>query len=170
MAKEIQARVAYKEPTEEEKKNYYAIYELIYDSHFSLSKKRSVITAVLGYEAWSWRVVGITEEAVKAIARNNFNKPARILARDHQLPRVTTYNKIFESKMPFVEWWSWIWENDKTTLMTNEEHHSKAPSRIFPLDPNQSYFVDAEVAGWHQTKAREGALIQKLIEAHSIAY
>lgn len=168
MPREIKARVLYREPTDAEKQNYYAIYELIYDSHFSLSKKRSVITAVLGYEAWSWRVVGITEEAIKAIARNNFNKPARMLARDHHLPRVETYNKIFEIKMPFSEWWDWIWENDKTTLMTNDEHHSKSTSTIYKLDPCESYFVDAEVAGWHQTKAREGALVRRLIEENAI--
>jgi len=27
----------------------------------------------LAYEKWSWRVVGITEEAVRVIANNNFN-------------------------------------------------------------------------------------------------
>jgi hypothetical protein len=171
MADEKVPRVAYREPTEAEKRNYYAIYELVFDSHFSLSKKRSVMTAVFGYEAWSWRVVGITEDAIRAIARNNFNKPARVLARDHQLPRVTTYNKLFEKKMPFGEWWDWIWENDQTTLMTNEEHHNKknkSISKTYKLDPHQSYFVDAEVAGWHQTKRREGTLVQKLIEKHSI--
>ncbi len=169
MADEKRARVAYREPAEAEKRNYYAIYELVFDSHFSLSKKRSVMTAVLGYEAWSWRVVGITEDAIRAIAKNNFNKPSRVLARDHRLPRVTTYNKLFEAKLPFAEWWDWIWDNDKTTLMTNEEHHSQKISKIYELDPYQSYFVDAEVAGWHQTKAREGALVKKMIEQYAIS-
>ena len=175
MSGEKMARVPYKEPTDAEKKSYYAIYKLVFANHFSLSKKRSVMTAVLGYESWSWRVVEITEDAIKAIARDNFNKPARVLARDHQLPRVTTYNKMFkperDTPMPFEEWWEWIWENDKTTLTTNEEHHNKAKqaiSKTYPIDPRESYFVDAEVAGWHQTQRREGALVRKLIKDHSI--
>jgi hypothetical protein len=169
MTEQAKARVAYREPTETEKRNYYAIYELVFDSHFSRAKKRSVMTAVLGYEAWSWRVVGITEDAIRAIANNNFNKPSSLLARDHRLPRVTTYNKLFEAKMPFEEWWNWIWENDKTTLMTNTEHHSMKISKIYELDPYQSNFVNAEVAGWHQTKAREGALVKKMIEHYAIS-
>jgi hypothetical protein len=162
--------ITFKEPTNEEKQNIYAIYELIFSSHFSLPKKRSVMTAALGYEVWSWRVTGITEEAIKAIARNNFNKPARMLARDHRLARVSTYNRIFEKKVLFEEWWDWVWKNDETTLMTNEEHHTQSISKIYKLDPTQSYFVNGEVAGWHQTKAKEGALVKTLIEEHSIAY
>ena len=163
----------YKEPTEDEKKALYKVYEMIFDGYFSLSKKRSVMTAVLGYETWSWRVVGISEEAIKAIARNNFNKPSRMLARDHSLPRVQTYNRIFSEKMALKDWWAWIWENDKTILVTNEEHRAIKTmpiSKIYPMNPAASYFVDAEVAGWHQTKGREGAFVKKLCEQHSISY
>jgi hypothetical protein len=38
MADEKVARVAYREPTEAEKRNYYAIYELVFDSHFRCQK------------------------------------------------------------------------------------------------------------------------------------
>lgn len=163
----------YREPTAEEKIALYKFYELVFDSKFSLSKKRSVITAVLGYETWSWRVVGITEEAIKAIAKNSFNKPSRVLARDHTRTRAETYKRVFEEKMPFNEWWNWIWENDKTTLMTNVEHATKESieiSKVYEIDPNLSYFVDAEVAGWHQTKGREGAYINELCKKHNIDY
>jgi hypothetical protein len=99
----------YREPTDGEKTLIYKIYELIYSSHFTLPKKRSLMTAALGYETWSWRVVAISEEAIKAIARNNFNKPSNILARDHTSSRSETYTKIFEEKMSFQTWWDWIW-------------------------------------------------------------
>lgn len=136
------------------------------------------MTAVLGYELWSWRVVGITTEAIRAIARNNFNKPSSMLARDHSQPRVQTYNRIFEksqspSVMSFDDWWNWIWEHDKTILMTNEEHKKKevvAQKDIHPIDPQFGYFLDAETAGWHQTKGREGAFVAKLCAEHNIQY
>jgi len=162
----------YREPTESEKRLIYTIYELLYSSHFTLPKKRTMMTAALGYETWSWRVVGITEEAIKAIARNGFNKPSRMLARDHSRPRAETYTKIFaEEKMPFQVWWDWVWEHDQTVLMTNEEHHDPTKrSRTYPINPAESYFVDGEVAGWYQTKAREGALVQSMVEKYSIAY
>lgn len=175
----------YTEPTQQKKAELYKIYELLFDSSFTLPKKRSVITAVLGYETWSWRVVGITEEAIKAIAREKFNKPSRELARDHMRTRVETYSRIFNEKMGFNEWWDWIWENDKTILMTNEEHKLiakqrkiekdenkalQAISKIYAIDSHLSLFVDAEVAGWHQTQAREGAFLRKLCEEYKIEY
>lgn len=131
------------------------------------------MTAILDYETWSWRVVGITEEAIKAIARNNFNRPIRMLARDHTLSRRETYNRVFSEKMPFDEWWNWIWENDKTILMTNEEHrliHIQQPSKVYEIDPNLSYFVNGEVAGWYQSIAREGEFIRNLCEEYNITY
>lgn len=165
----------YVEPTQQKKEELYKLYELIFDSTFTLSKKRSVITAVLGYETWSWRVVGITEEAVKAIARNNFNKPSRKLCRYKQSSKalMQMQNQIFKQKMVFNEWWDWVWENDQTILMTNEEHrliHLNQPSKTYLIEPKLSLFVDAEVAGWHQTQAREGAFLRKLCEEHKIEY
>jgi hypothetical protein len=163
----------YKEPTEAEKKELYKLYEIIFDSHFSLTKKRSLVTAVLSYETWSWRVVGITEEAIKVIARNNFKKPSKALARDHSPPRVETYNKVFEAKMNFDDWWQWIWENDKTTLMTNKEHQAiktQPTSYVYKINPSDNYFIDAGLVGWYQTKSREGAFIKDLCEKHSINY
>jgi hypothetical protein len=57
--------------------------------------------------------------------------------------------------------------------MTNEEHkiiHIKKPTKIYDVDLNLSLFVDAEVAGWHQTKTREGAFMRNLCELHQIKY
>ena len=73
--------------------------------------------------------------------------------------------------MPFEQWWAWVWTNDYTILMTNDEHNGKKQkSQVYPLNPTDSYFVDTEVAGWHQTIAREGAFIRTLCEEHGISY
>jgi len=160
----------YREPTEDEKRLYYRFYELIFGSHFALAKKRSVMTAALGYEAWSWRVVAITEKAIKAIAHNNFKKPSNVLARDHRHPRAETYNKIFAELMPFEAWWKWVWDNDETILMTNEEHHSQQISKMYAVNPNDNYFVNGDTAGWNHTKGREGAYVKSLCDQFSIAY
>lgn len=154
-------------PTQKEKRLIYEIYLLLCSSHFSHAKKRALMTAALGYETWSWRVTGITKNAVLAIAdpRNNYRKPSKTLSRDHGRPRSETYSKEFFAKpMPIQKWWDWVWKNDATTLMTNEEHRNPSlRSKIYPLDPTDSYFVCAEVAGWHHTIEHEGEMIRQLI-------
>ena len=159
----------YREPTEDEKRLYYRFYQLIFDSHFALAKKRSVMTAALGYEAWSWRVVAITENAIKAIAKNNFKKPSNMLARDHHHSRAETYNKIFAEIMPYEVWWQWVWENDETILVTNEEHRSQQISKRYPVDPKDNYFINGGTAGWNHTKGREGAYVKGLCDKFGIA-
>lgn len=170
---ELRENRKFAEPTEKKKRELYEFYELLFRSSFTEAKKRSVMTAILGYETWGWRVVGITEEAIKAIASNKFRKPSKKLARDHHRPRAETYKEIFSRKMEFEEWWDFVWENDKTTLMTNDEHHRKNAqpiSKVYPVNPSDSYFVDAEVAGWHQTQKREGEFVRTLCEKHSIEH
>ena len=156
-------------PTTTEQQVLYEFYQLIYNSHFALPKKRSLMTAVLGYERWSWRVVGITEAAIKVIAENKFRKPSRLLARDHTTPRSATYSKIFsEDMLPLSDWWEWVWEHDKTIMVTNIEHHSNTRSRIFEIDWTLGHFQSAGVAGWAHTKSREGDFVRQLVELHEI--
>lgn len=156
-------------PSTEKQKTLYDFYKLLHGSDFELMKKRSVMTAVLGYERWSGRVVGITEDAVRAIALNNYRKPSRQLARDHSQPRSHTYTRIFDgSIMPFNDWWDWVWEHDKTTLMTNEEHHSHNTSTVFSIDPTLGLFQSTGLAGWYHTKAKEGEFVKQLVVTHKI--
>ena len=162
-------------PSAIEKNTIYDLYKLIHKSHFFLAKKRSLMCSALDFETWSWRVVLISEEAVKEIARNNFNKPVGKLERDHTVTRAKMYGKMFEDEvpMPIDEWWNWFWENDKTTLMTTEQHRNRNArdcGKTYAVDPALGYFVNGKVAGWNQTQAREGAFIRQLCETHSISY
>ena len=68
----------------------------------------------------------------------------------------------------YEDWWDWVWESDKTTLMTNDEHNNrKVRSTIYPLDPKDNSFC-SEVVGWHHTQKHEGTMIKKLIEDNGI--
>jgi hypothetical protein len=157
------------QPTIEVQQTIYEFYKLIYGSDFALTKKRSLMTSVMAYEKWSWRVVGITEDAVRIIAANGFRRPSKQLARDHTKPRAETYSKIFNGNvMEFDEWWEWVWEHDKTILMTNNEHHSRIVSKIYDIDWKMGFFQSAGLVGWYQTKEREGAFIKQLIRDFNI--
>ena len=60
----------YKEPTDDQKKELYKFYEIIFDSDFTLSKKRSLITAVLSsfsisdevFSTFAYFVIGLMND------------------------------------------------------------------------------------------------------------
>jgi len=156
-------------PSEEQRKEMYSFYVAIYESSFALSKKRSVMTAVLDFQRWSWRVVGISEEAIKLIALEDYKKPVGKLARDHSIPRSVTYSSIFQdSLLEFDAWWALVWENDQTVLVTHEQHRMGDRGRIFDIDWQLGYFESGGLAGWKHTKRREGRFIEELVERHAI--
>lgn len=158
-------------PSDEVKRQIYQFYKLIYESNFTFAKKKTLMTAALGMEEWSWRVVGISKNAVIEIAKNNYKKPAKKLARDHQVTRAETYAQIFGTKeYEFNDWWNLVWENDKTTLITNEEHSSHVISEIYPIDLGLGLFRDSGMVGWKHVLKNEGAFIKSLCEKHKITY
>ena len=158
-------------PSDEVKQQIYQFYKLIYESNFTFAKKKTLMTAALGMQDWSWRVVGISKNAVIEIAKNNFKKPPRKLARDHQVSRAETYNQIFGTKeYGFDDWWNLVWENDKTTLITNDEHNTHAISEIYPIDLELGLFRDSGMVGWKHTIKNEGAFVKGLCAKHNITY
>jgi hypothetical protein len=101
------------EPELSRRHYFYEFYKLIYNSPFDRGKKRMVMTSALGHETWSWRVVGISKDAVFEIKNNNFNHPASKLSRDHKIPRSKFIDSLFVGELQdFESWWSKIWEND----------------------------------------------------------
>jgi hypothetical protein len=154
----------FREPSDEDRCRLYDFYELIHASPFGRSKKRTLMTVALGEEPWSWRVVGISVAAIQAIARNNFNHPAHQLARDHIVPRAQTYDEIFSGALlPLDRWWSLVWENDRTRLLTHDEHHRRQRlTRIIDIDPSLGFFMDAPTAGWYHSRRREGEFVRCL--------
>ena len=91
------------------------------------------MTSILGRQEWTWRVVGITEGAIKTIIGDNYKskitKPK--LQRDHYYQdRNETYKQIFEKFHSFEDWWNKVWDNDRTILMTKSEHSLKKKVKI----------------------------------------
>jgi len=160
------------EPTQSKKELMYKFYLLTYESNFELSKKRSLMTATMGYEKWAWRVVGITPKAIIEIAKNDYKLP-KALQRDHlKQSRSQTFNAIFSNKKyEFEEWWKWVWENDETILMTKQEHieHKNISTNdYFNIDYKLGYFRNKAVIGMHYTKKTEGMYVKDLFEKNKL--
>jgi len=158
------------EPTQKTIEEIYKFYLQIYDSEFNDAKKRNLMTGALGYETWSWRVIGITYNAITAIAKNNFNLP-KGLQRDHyKKSRAETYKIIFSKRLALKEWWDTVWDNDETILMTKHEHKKKELTKTFAVDYRLGFFRDAAGPGMLYTKKHEGEFIKRLCAEHKISY
>lgn len=159
------------EPTLQKRQLMYRFYMLAYESGFDIAKKRHLMTAALGYEPWCWRVVGITKSAIIEIANNNFRLP-KGLQRDHfKKSRADTFNKIFEREYAFEEWWSWVWDNDETILMTKEEHNQHKnlnQNDVYKVDYTLGYFRNKAVVGMQFTQKKDGLFVKNLCEEHNI--
>jgi hypothetical protein len=159
------------EPTQQKKELMYKFYLLAYESNFEIAKKRHLMTAAMGYEKWCWRVVGITRQAIIEIANNDFRLP-KGLQRDHfKQSRAETFNKIFEKKFTFDEWWQWVWDNDETILMTKDEHNKHKhlnENDVYEVDYKLGYFRNKAVVGMHFTKKTDGIFVKSLCEKFSI--
>ena len=84
------------EPSLEMKEQMYDFYKMTFNSCFTERKKINLMTSISGWEKWSWRVVGITQNAVNEIHDFNGNsKVTKLLVRDHFFKgRSETYKKM----------------------------------------------------------------------------
>ena len=160
------------EPSKKIKEEIYKLYTQIYDSSFDKQKKKNLLTSIAGWEPWSWRVVGITVDAVGRILENNGHARVKSeLVRDHFFQgRSKTYENMLVNKLDFENYWKEFWENDRTILMTKDEHNKINTDRfvglwdfkedkIFEIDWRDGYFISNKVAGFHFTYKREGQFV-----------
>ena len=102
-------------------------------------------------------MIGISKKALK-----NLKIIIIIINQEHLIERSLFSRTNCDSKknvekiMPFNEWWSWFWENDKTLLITIPEHSKKS------YDINNDIFkIDMEI-GLFQIKYKWVFLYKKM--------
>ena len=127
------------EPSENIRKQIYQFYCKIYDSSFDIQKKKNLLTSIAGWEKWSWRVVGITANAVgRIIDEDGHARVKSELVRDHFFQgRSKTYENMLKKKLDYESYWKEFWENDRTILMTKEEHNK--------IEIKKRYNIDASI-------------------------
>lgn len=163
------------EPSEFRKKEIYDLYKVIVKSNEPDIKKQLLLTVSFGYEKWSWRVVGITKQAIIEFAKNDFKYKTHTFNRDHfYKDRNVTFSLMLKNIIPFKEWWSLFWENDRTIIVTNKQHGNKhtlqLEKEIIAIDWVEGYFTSNPRAGFSFTKKREGQFIKELIKKHDIEF
>ncbi len=163
------------EPSDKTKAGIYKLYKAIFKSDIfdtdieNEKYKIKLMTPIFSWYPWSWRVVGISEDAFRKIKRNKFSRPKKI-QRDHFLQgRAVTYKKMIRRDEPLEleEWWHLFWENDRTIIMTKEENDIKDDKekdkiKCLKLNWEDGYFYCNPLVGFKYGKATEGEYLKTL--------
>jgi len=161
-------------PSENLKREIYRLHKEVVNSKvLSDNKKEKTLNILLAYEPWSWRVVGISKKAIKMFKANKFRKLKKDgPQRDHFFQeRNVTIRKMMEKVMPFETWWDWFWENDRTLIITKEEHAKKSldyKNDIIKIDNNLGLFRTMKTVGYSFYPDYEAKLVEKLSKEYNL--
>ena len=142
-----------------EKNEIFHDFRLICKMKAPISIKTSILTRLLVAQPNSWRVVGITDEALNIFMVNAFKyKPRMGINRSHIESRSDIYKIMLQTEYSSCdEWWNFHLENDKTILATSSENLKNTFSKIYPLDECLSLFK-SNGFGWKHGKNEENFL------------
>ena len=92
--------------------------------------KHRMLQNLMGMRKDGWRVIGITEAALKKFIENDFERPKGI-NRSHIFQRSET-SKIMIEKLDWdiESWWNFYVERDECILATSSENMDKEPDVI----------------------------------------
>ena len=92
--------------------------------------KHRMLQNLMGMRKDGWRVIGITEAALKKFIENDFERPKGI-NRSHIFQRSET-SKIMIEKLDWdiESWWNFYVERDECILATSSENMDKKPDVI----------------------------------------
>jgi hypothetical protein len=152
----------------------HSVYVAIHRAHkiapelFTRSHCTTIITALMGSQAWSWRVVGITHAALQAFMEHDFrHKSKQGITRAHLQPRIETAALLLAPEQPMSEadFIETLLRHDVTVLCARGENRASVPEYIAFANDDASLFVSKKIA-WRHTK-KEEALLRRLHQGPS---
>jgi hypothetical protein len=152
--------------------SYHALYLAVRRAHaiapaiWNSAHCTRVLTSIMGGREFSWRVVGITEKALKVFHQYEYKKPDDIkLTRAHLRRRAHFVEELMaleELSVPkFIEFWL---ENDRTVICGPGENTTTVGPYISIENENGALFGSGVVAWQHSTMERD--LLRRLYEEH----
>ena len=162
-----------KSKTMDTKKPFHDLYLAVYRAHrdapeiFTDHECNRILTAIMGGKSFSWRVIGITEAALRKFAEFDFKHiPRQGLTRAHLKPRIETTRTLLSRNPPysaggFMKFWI---GKDETILCAIGENKISLPSYLPISNPEGSFFSsEGKLAGWHHRR-RERDFLRGLYE------
>jgi hypothetical protein len=149
---------------------FHSVYAAIHRAHrdaperFTTGHCTTIITALMGSQAWSWRVVGITHAALQAFVEHDFkHKSKRGITRAHLQPRIKTVEMVLAPEQPLseIEFIETLLRHDATILCAKGENRASMPEHISFANDDASLFSSQKKVGWSH-KEKEQAFLRNL--------
>lgn len=154
----------------DEKAKIYAVYIATFELSYDIQRKNTLLTALMGGADWSWRVVGITVDALELFAANNFKMPE--VRRAHKIARIDTARSVFEIPTPLSSdaFFELFWLNDETVIATKPENKKNAVlSEVIPISFDEGLFRCNKKVGFRYRQKKEGMFLRALHFLHVVA-
>ena len=97
---------------------FYKIYTTIFDSNFSVEKKKVILKSLFTGEYCLMRITSVSKQCYEELKKNNFKKVTKFkrvnkrFVRHQFIPFSETLDRITERKVPMKDFWNIIDEND----------------------------------------------------------
>ena len=153
-------------------KNFYDFYVNIFDSGFTIEKKKIILRSFFTGEHFLSKIICISKVCFEEYKKNNFKKisnPKRVNKKiiRHQFINLNdTVNLLLEEKMLIKGFWKKIYENEKTHLITKSEKDRK---EYFYIDiPEEGGYFMNKTVGYEYGKKEE--LFLKYVNSQKIKW
>jgi len=137
-----------------------------YPEAFDKNHATRMLTGLMGSRPWSWRVIGITKEALELFGQHDFKRPPRLIQRGHREARADTAKALYYDipvPLPQDEFFTFFLKRDETVLMTSGQNRH-TPGGEFPdfikIPLKANLFPSGSLVGWQHRKAEVDFLRQ----------
>ena len=150
---------------QELRKALHSIYAAQFDTlkkfpkAFTKADATRMLTGLMGSQSWSWRVIGITSDALDVFSKNEFKRPTGQIQRGRRDNRASTVRALFFERaepMPLDEFFEFFLKREETVLMTkreNQHRQGKEFPDFIPIDAHHALFPCGTLVGWKHRKA-----------------